>query len=178
MKSAIGQGSIFTFTLPLATGSVAEADRLGSILGPSVPTQSGQLLDVALVEDNPSARVMMEAMLAPHRVTCYETGAAALRELPKTKPHVVVLDISLPDMSGIEVLKGLRSLKASRSIPVIALSAHAMSGNREKLLTAGFSAYFSKPITDAAGLQRAVEQLARNTSFRLRRQRTKLGNKG
>lgn len=168
VDSKFGHGSRFTFTLPLPPGPVAEPDRPASTLEPSIPAPPSPLLDVALVEDNPSARVMMEAMLAPHRVTCYETGAAALRELPKTKPHVVVLDISLPDMSGMDVLKGFRSLKASQNIPVIALSAHAMSGDREKFLAAGFDAYFSKPVTDSAALRRAIEHLAAGARHRPR----------
>lgn len=168
VDSKFGHGSRFTFTLPLPPGPVAEPDRPASTLEPSTPAPPSPLLDVALVEDNPSARVMMEAMLAPHRVTCYETGAVALRELPKTKPHVVVLDISLPDMSGMDVLNGFRSPKASQNIPVIALSAHAMSGDREKFLAAGFDAYFSKPVTDSAALRRAIEHLAAGARHRPR----------
>ena len=113
---------------------------------------------------------MMEAMLAPHRVRCYDTGATALREIPKTKPQVVILDISLPDMSGVDVLKTFRSLKFSRNIPVIALSAHAMSGDRERFLAAGFDAYFSKPIIDSVAFQRAIEQLAGGAAHRSPRQ--------
>jgi len=168
VDSELGHGSRFTFTLPLPPGPMEELDRPADAAAPGIVPRPGRLLNVALVEDNPSARVMMEAMLAPHRVTCYETGAAALRELPKIRPHVVILDISLPDMSGVDVLKGFRSLKGSRNIPVIALSAHAMSGDREKFLGAGFDAYFSKPVTDPAGLQRAIEQLAGGASARPR----------
>ncbi|MFB3829290.1 MAG: hybrid sensor histidine kinase/response regulator [Bryobacteraceae bacterium] len=160
VESEVGRGSRFTFTLPLPSARVAEPEVPASALEPGAPSAPGQLLELALVEDNPSARVMMEAMLAPHHVTCYETGAAALREVPKTKPNAVILDISLPDMSGLDVLKGLRSVKGSRNMPVIALSAHAMSGDRETFLAAGFDAYFSKPVTDSAVLRRTIEQLA------------------
>ena len=166
VDSEVGHGSRFTFTLPLPPGSAAEPNRSASTLEPNIPARPGQLLDVALVEDNPSARIMMEAMLAPHRVRCYDTGAAALREIRKTKPQVVILDISLPDMSGVDLLKTFRFLKFSRNIPVIALSAHAMSGDRERFLAAGFDAYFSKPITDTVAFQRAIEQLAGGTSDR------------
>lgn len=173
VDSEIGRGSRFTFTLPLPSDPVAERDRPGSILGPNIAVGPNQSLDVALVEDNPSAKVMMQAMLAPHRVTCYETGAAALRELPKTKPNAVILDISLPDMSGLDVLRGLRSLKALRDLTFIALSAHAMSGDREKFLAAGFDAYFSKPVTDSAAFRRAIEQLVGGGGDQTRRRRMK-----
>jgi len=170
VDSESGHGSQFTFTLPLPSGAAAEPDRPPAAVA-SFATASGRLLNVALVEDNPSARVMMEAILAPHRVRCYDTGAAALRELSKTRFDVVILDISLPDMGGIDLLKSFRSLKASWNIPVIALSAHAMSGDRERFLAAGFDAYFSKPVTDSAAFQHAIEQLADSASHRSPRQR-------
>jgi CheY-like chemotaxis protein len=60
---------------------------------------------------------MMEELLAPHCVTCYDTAAAALENLPRTPPDVVILDISLPDMSGIKVMKALRKSRAIRNVP-------------------------------------------------------------
>lgn len=175
VDSELGHGSRFTLTLPLPAGHATEPDRPADTVGPCLASPSGKLLNVALVDDNPSARLLMEAMLAPHRVRCYDTGAAALRELPKTKPHVIILDISLPDMSGMDVLKSFRSLTASRGIPVVALSAHAMSGDRERFLAAGFDAYFSKPVTDSAALTRAIEQLAGGASHRPCRQHKNKG---
>lgn len=172
VESRPGHGSHFTFTLPLPPGPATAAGPRAGAAGASAPASFGEPLDVALVEDNPSAQIMMQAMLAPHRVRCYDTGAAALRELPKTKPQVVILDISLPDMSGMDVLKRFRSLKTSRDIPVIALSAHAMSGDRERFLEAGFDAYFSKPVTDSAALQRAIEQLAGTRRHKLKKRKT------
>lgn len=159
VDSEPAHGSRFTFSLPLPPVPVSELDRSSS--AEDTPIANGQTrpLNVALVEDNPSARVMMEAMLAPHHVTCFDTGATAVTEAPNTNPHVVVLDISLPDMSGIDVMKNLRFSKAMRNVPMIALSAHAMSGDRERFLAAGFDAYFSKPIADPSGFKLAIEQL-------------------
>jgi len=160
VESEPSHGSRFTFTLPQPPGTVAQVVRPGATPDHRVGKRRRKLLNVALVEDHHSTRVMMEAMLEPHGVTCYDTGAAALQRVPNTRPDVVIMDISLPDMSGINVLEALRSSVSTRNVPIIALSAHAMSGDREKFLAAGFDAYFSKPIDDSAAFQQAVEALA------------------
>ncbi len=157
VESEPGRGSRFTFSLPLPPAPLSEPEQPTSDQDREGSKKRSQRLTVALVEDNPSARVMMEAMLAPHHVTCYDTGAAAIQGIPKVNPHVVIMDIALPDMTGTDVMKALRSSKTTRSLPFIALSAHAMSGDRERFLAAGFDAYFSKPITDSAAFQQAIE---------------------
>jgi CheY-like chemotaxis protein/two-component sensor histidine kinase len=160
VESEPGHGSRFTFSLPLPPETIAQPDQPAATPDHRVAKRRSKRLNVALVEDHPSTRVMMEAMLEPHRVTCYDSGAAALQRVPNTRPDVVIMDISLPDMSGINVMRALRSSVSTRNVPIIALSAHAMSGDREKFLAAGFDAYFSKPIDDSVAFQRAVEALA------------------
>jgi CheY-like chemotaxis protein len=71
----------------------------------------------------------------------------------------VLLDISLPGMDGNEILKRIRSDDGLRSIPVIALTAHAMAGDREKFLAAGFDDYITKPIVDERKLFDAIGRL-------------------
>lgn len=166
VDSEPGHGSRFTFTLAQPEAHTPSAEPSADRRAAAGDTEPAASLSVVLVEDNPSARVLMEAMLAPHHVTCYEDGASALRGIPNLEPDIVLLDISLPDRSGVELLKALRSLGAVEQVPVVALSAHAMSGDREKFLEAGFDAYFSKPIADAATFQRAIEKLAASSMKR------------
>jgi CheY-like chemotaxis protein len=88
----------------------------------------------------------------------YETGIAALEGLPRDKPDLVLLDVSLPEMDGTEVLRRLRVDPALSRLPVIALTAHAMAGDREKYLAAGFDDYVSKPIVDEQVLLEAIRR--------------------
>ena len=112
---------------------------------------------IAVVEDNPDNRLLVQVMLEPnYEVVKYETGFAALEGLPREKPDLVLLDISLPEMDGTEVLRRIREDPALRDLPVIALTAHAMAGDREKYLAAGFDDYVTKPIVDEQVLLDAI----------------------
>jgi CheY-like chemotaxis protein/HPt (histidine-containing phosphotransfer) domain-containing protein len=114
---------------------------------------------IAVVEDNPDNRLLARVMLESfYEVVEYETGFAALEGIPKEKPDLVLLDISLPQLDGAEVLRRLRSEAALRHLPIIALTAHAMAGDREKYLAAGFNDYVGKPIIDEQVLLEAIRQ--------------------
>lgn len=112
---------------------------------------------IAIVEDNPDNRLLALAILEG-RYDCveYETGAEALAGLRRDVPALVLLDISLPGMDGVETLQHIRADVALRHLPVIALTAHAMAGDRERYLRAGFDDYVSKPILDEAILLGAI----------------------
>jgi CheY-like chemotaxis protein len=115
---------------------------------------------IALVEDNPDNRLLVRVILESlYEVTEYETGFAALESLQKEKPALVLLDVSLPEMDGTEVLRRIRADAGLRDLPVIALTAHAMSGDREKYLAAGFDEYVTKPIVDETLLLDAIKKL-------------------
>ena len=115
---------------------------------------------IAVVEDNPDNRLLVRVILESlYEVVEYETGFAALEGLPKEKPDVILLDISLPEMDGTEVLRRIRADGQLRVLPVIALTAHAMAGDREKYLEAGFNEYVTKPIVDENVLLDAIQKL-------------------
>jgi two-component system cell cycle response regulator DivK len=115
---------------------------------------------IAVVEDNSDNRLLVQVILEPlYEVVEYETGLAALAGLPQEKPDLVLLDISLPEMDGAEVLRRIRADAQLRALPVIALTAHAMAGDREKFLAAGFNDYVTKPIVDETVLLDAIQRL-------------------
>jgi two-component system, cell cycle response regulator DivK len=114
---------------------------------------------LAVVEDNPDNRLLVQALLEDrYELVEYETGAAALEGLRASPPDLVLLDISLPVMDGTEVLRHMKSEPSLARIPVIALTAHAMAGDREKYLAQGFDDYVTKPIVDEGVLIDAIER--------------------
>jgi two-component system cell cycle response regulator DivK len=115
---------------------------------------------LAVVEDNADNRLLLQAILGDaHSLVEYANGADALAGLARARPDLVLLDISLPGMDGTEVLRRIRADAALKGLPVIALTAHAMSGDREKFLAAGFDDYVTKPIVDEAQLLGAIKRL-------------------
>jgi CheY-like chemotaxis protein len=114
---------------------------------------------VAVVEDNPDNRMLVRALLEDlYEIAEYESGVEAVDGLPNDVPDVVLLDISLPEMDGTEVLAWIRGHDRLKGLPVIALTAHAMAGDREKYLAAGFNDYVTKPIVDEDVLIGAIER--------------------
>lgn len=115
---------------------------------------------VAVIEDNPDNRLLVEAILEDdYELVEFDNGPQALEELPAAPPDIVLLDISLPGMDGTEVLRQMRRDPRLASIPTIALTAHAMLGDRERFLAAGFDGYVSKPLVDEDELLNAISAL-------------------
>lgn len=114
---------------------------------------------IAVVEDNPDNRLLVQAILEDlYEVSEYETGTDAVAGLEEDAPDLVLLDISLPEMDGTEVLQWIRGTDRLRDTPVIALTAHAMAGDRERYLAEGFNDYVTKPIVDEAVLLEAIQR--------------------
>ncbi len=120
---------------------------------------------IAVVEDNPDNRLLIDALLGDrYEISEFETGLEAVEGIPADPPDVVLLDISLPGMDGTEVLAVLREMPELSDLPVVALTAHAMAGDREKFLALGFNDYVTKPIVDETLLIEAIERWRKPTS--------------
>jgi two-component system cell cycle response regulator DivK len=115
---------------------------------------------IAVIEDNPDNRLLLQALLDDkYDLDEYEDGPSALAGMAASPPALALLDISLPGMDGSEVLRRLRASAALAATPVIALTAHAMSGDRERFLGEGFDGYVTKPIVDEEVLYAAIAAL-------------------
>ncbi len=101
-----------------------------------------------IVEDNQDSRELLIKLLRSHPYHLIEAadGEEGLKKAIEERPDVILMDISLPKMGGYEILKELKSREDCRHITIIAVTAHAMKGEKEKALQAGFDGYISKPI--------------------------------
>jgi CheY-like chemotaxis protein len=120
---------------------------------------------IAVVEDNPDNRLLVQALLEEfYEISEFETGVEAVNGLVADAPDLVLLDISLPEMDGTEVLAWIRKQPEIRETPVVALTAHAMAGDREKFLAEGFNDYLTKPIIDESILLETIARWLKPTS--------------
>jgi two-component system, cell cycle response regulator DivK len=112
-----------------------------------------------VVEDNEKNMKLFRDVLRATGYSILEagTGEEALRAAATHVPALVLMDVQLPGMSGVEALAQLRRDERTASIPVLALTAQAMHGDRERFLDAGFDGYVSKPV-DVVELLRVVEE--------------------
>lgn len=115
------------------------------------PTTSGvRPLNILLAEDNVANQKLAVGVLnrQGHTVTVAQTGQAALRAWESQAFDVILMDVQMPEMDGLEATSAIRQLeqRTGAHIPIIAMTAHAMSGDRERCLAAGMDEYLSKPI--------------------------------
>ena len=103
---------------------------------------------ILIVEDNDKNLKLARDLLQHDGFQTVEAGtaAAAIDLAEQHVPDLILMDIQLPDMDGVTALGRLRELAATTSIPVVALTAFAMTADRERLLAAGFDGYLAKPI--------------------------------
>ena len=114
---------------------------------------------IAVVDDNADNRLIIRTILEDqYEIVEFSSGIEAIEGFRKNKPHVVILDISLPEMDGTEILRRIRDDRELYDLPVIALTAHAMVGDREKYLAAGFNDYVAKPILDMSVLFSTIKR--------------------
>ena len=103
---------------------------------------------ILIVEDNPQNMRLVEMALSAESYTLLEAtnGEEALEIAKKERPDLIIMDVQLPKMSGLEVTRKLREIPEFNRTPIIAITAYAMKGDEEKALDAGCNAYLSKPV--------------------------------
>ena len=110
---------------------------------------------ILLVEDNEVNRRLAGFLLRSHGYQVREatSAAAAFEMVEKERPDLIVMDIQLPGMDGLEITRKLKEQPATADIPVVAVTSFAMKGDREKALAAGCAGYITKPIDKTTFIQ-------------------------
>jgi len=169
-ESRPGQGSAFHFTAVLLRAqsqAVAEAEAVfRKTVAPRPSADAGPALKVLIVEDDPSSRLLAGGVLrrAGHTVAFAETAAEALARLEEQTFDAVLMDIQLPGMDGVAATRTIRERDraSGRHTVIVALTAFAMKGDRERFLEAGMDGYVSKPF-DRADLLETLRRTAEKT---------------
>jgi PAS domain S-box-containing protein len=150
VESAVGSGSVFWFELNSTVEPQLELNVTEASVVEAPRVQRGVLLRTLLyVEDNPANLKLIEQLILRRpdiRLLTAQDGSYGIELARANEPEVILMDINLPGISGIEALKILREDPITALIPVIALSANAMPRDIEKGLQAGFFRYLTKPI--------------------------------
>ena len=105
---------------------------------------------ILIAEDSPDIRALVELLLAAegHQISSVTDGRAAVEAARRTQPDLVLMDLSLPLLSGWEAARQIRADPATAEIPILAVTAHAMHGDRERALAAGCNGFIAKPINE------------------------------
>jgi len=105
-------------------------------------------MKILYIEDNHlNFRLVQKMLKGKYEVFGAKTGAEGLSQAENLMPNLILLDINLPDFDGFKVQEQLQADSRFNNIPIIALTANSMFGDRKRILEAGFDAYLAKPIT-------------------------------
>jgi two-component system, sensor histidine kinase len=148
IESEPGQGTAVYVSLPFAMPSLA--DREG-FTRPCPPKPQGDALRILFAEDDSVTRLTVKKLLekAGHAVSVAVNGREALEQLERAPFDLILMDIQMPEMDGVEATRIIRfadRFESVREVPIIAMTAYAMSGDRERFLGAGMDGYIAKPV--------------------------------
>jgi CheY-like chemotaxis protein len=166
-ESEIGKGSTFYFTVRLPLAKELPADFEAPVAVPAAPCAQ---LRILLVEDNPANQKLATYILQDrgHLVEIAGDGQEAVYLTERNSYDVILMDVQMPGMNGLEATAAIRRREGGGNrVPIIAMTAHAMRGDRDHCLAAGMDGYLSKPV-NAQEMIGVVESLAEREGFGIR----------
>ena len=150
-SSEPGKGSTFTFSIPLERSAENECELIPKSDEPQV--QPSRDIRILLAEDNPANQIVFKSILeyANLQVHIVNNGHEAVEAVRDDPYDIVLMDISMPETDGLTATREIRQLPGEvGKLPIIALTAHSLRGDKERILEAGMDDYLSKPIDRAA----------------------------
>jgi signal transduction histidine kinase len=150
LRSALGQGSVFGLAVTLGVAPGAEPPPEP----PPAPPPPQRRLRVLAAEDNRTNQLVFRAMLkgVALELEMVETGRQCLEAYGRAPPDLILTDISMPEMDGIAAARAIRAHEAAQGlprVPIVAMTAHAMDGDRDRIMAAGIDGYLTKPLKKA-----------------------------
>ncbi|MEI7770575.1 MAG: ATP-binding protein [Chloroflexales bacterium] len=172
VESALGAGSRFTITLPyqyvpkpqelqpVAVGALGAAPAPAALANAPLSEPSPPQARILLAEDSEINILAIEEYLQAkgYQVIVAHNGREALDLADRVRPDLILMDIQMPDLDGLEAIRRLRARPTRATIPIVALTALAMPGDRERCLAVGANAYLAKPVS-LKGLLALIERL-------------------
>ena len=163
LRSKLGTGTVFNFsfpTQPVSESLITTTPHTSSTHQGVTSTEGGSLegMQILVVEDNPINQLVTQSLLEDLgiKATVVEHGAAAIAEVRQHTFDLVLMDIQMPIMDGYEATRKIRSQHSASALPIIAMTANAMRGDREKAMEAGMNDYLTKPI-DVDALENTLQ---------------------
>jgi PAS domain S-box-containing protein len=157
VSSELGLGSRFWFSLPL---EVANASLLEHEIKPISNLKEQTPLTILVAEDNPSNQLLIRAILSKlkHQVVIAKNGIEVVDFVQQASYDLVLMDMQMPEMDGLDATKAIRALGGRYAgLPIIALTANALEGDKGRVLSVGMNDYLSKPI-DIGKLKEALQR--------------------
>lgn len=169
LQSAEGKGSTFWFHIPvvIAEGDPNTYEDLPEILPSSQAVHKAKRLSILVADDTPTNGLVARKMLERfgHSVDTVLNGIEAIEAITTRPYDIVFMDISMPEMDGLDATAAIRKMDIpAGGVPIIALTAYAMKGDRERFIQAGMDDYLSKPIVRAQMLRILDQWSGRNHS--------------
>jgi signal transduction histidine kinase/CheY-like chemotaxis protein/HPt (histidine-containing phosphotransfer) domain-containing protein len=161
VESEVGVGSSFHVELPCRAASLLAGAERSAPGGNRVPGDEARGRGpILIVEDNAVNQKVVVALLRKrgYEVDVAGDGLKALEALEKRSYALVLMDVQMPVLDGLETTQRIRADERYKGLPIVAMTAHAMSGDRERCLEAGMNAYLAKPV-DQRNLARVIDEL-------------------
>ncbi|MEW5009009.1 MAG: ATP-binding protein [Cycloclasticus sp.] len=148
-RSELGKGSTFFFKIELKHAKGEDIEQRPSQRNSDLPAADIRIL---LAEDNPANQMVMRSIFEQIdlKIDIVANGSEAVEAVKQRSYDIILMDISMPLMDGMEATSAIRSLDNGHQLPIIALTAHALAGDREHFLACGMDDYLTKPIDKAA----------------------------